>query len=68
MMTTCLLPVVQGRRVYYHRIVVEANDGPKEAILVKCGWMPHQPAANDGGNKSRPKRQDELSPDFREAE
>lgn len=53
--------LLQGHRVYYHRIVVE-SDGEKDTILVKCGWMPHH-----GSKNSRAKR-DELSADFREDE
>jgi len=45
-----------GRRNYYHRIVVERDSG-KESILVKCGWM-----------SSRVQRRDVLSDDFQEEE
>lgn len=50
---------IKGRRVYYHRVVVESQSRSKESILVKCGWMPHH---------QRSKRADELSPDFQEDE
>lgn len=56
-----MLLSMQGQRVYYHRIVVEreSQQEDKEAILVKCGWMPPV---------QRAKRADQLSPDFVEDE
>lgn len=55
-----------GHRVYYQRIVVESSDGEKEAVLVKCGWMPTTNTKNQQ-QQTRTKRQ-ELSDDFREDE
>ena len=47
----------QGRRDFYHHVVVERPSG-KESLLVKCGWM---------GAPVRSRR-DELSDDFVEEE
>ena len=60
------LLIIQGHRVYYQRIVVESSDGEKEAVLVKCGWMPTANTKNQQQQK-RTKRQ-ELSEDFQEDE
>jgi len=63
---TKVVDKTNGHRVYYHRIVVEKEglQEDKEAILVKCGWMPSSVAPPP----QRIKRADQLSPDFVEDE
>jgi len=42
----CVCVVIQGRSVYYHHVVVEDLNLPKQLILVKCVTTQHREKRN----------------------